>query len=123
MNIQRSPETGEEIISLTREEYDDLIDGVRHEATMRGIAAGCIETLTDAEVGDYLAAPTPIAFWRKRRGLTQQQLADAIGVSQPYIALLENGQREAMGSVYARLATALRVRADDLLPDFPDRPQ
>lgn len=120
MNIRRSAETGEEIITLTRDEYDDLIDGVRHEATMRGIVAGFIETLTDAEVGDYLAAPTPIAFWRKRRGLTQQQLADAIGVSQPYIALLENGQREAMGSVYARLATALQVRADDLLPDPPD---
>jgi DNA-binding XRE family transcriptional regulator len=120
MNVQRSPETGEEIITLTRDEYDDLIDGVRHEATMRGIADGFIETLTDAEVGDYLAAPTAIAFWRKHRGLTQQQLADAIGVSQPYIALLENGQREAMGSVYGRLATALRVRADDLIPDSPD---
>jgi DNA-binding XRE family transcriptional regulator len=119
MNIQRSPETGEVIITLTRDEYDDLIDGVRHEATMRGIADGFIETLTDADVGDYLAAPTPIAFWRKHRGLTQQQLADAIGVSQPYIALLENGQREAMGSVYGRLATALRVRADDLIPDPP----
>jgi DNA-binding XRE family transcriptional regulator len=120
MNIQRSPETGEEIITLTRDEYDDLSDGVRHEATMRGIADGFIETLTDAEVAEYLAAPTAIAFWRKHRGLTQQQLADAIGVSQPYIALLENGQREAMGSVYGRLATALRVRADDLIPDPPD---
>jgi DNA-binding XRE family transcriptional regulator len=120
MNIQRSAETGEEIITLTRNEYDDLIDGVRHEAAMRAIAAGSIETLTDAELGEYLAAPTPIAFWRKHRGLTQQQLADAIGVSQPYVALLENGQREAMGSVYARLATALRVRADDLLPDPSD---
>jgi DNA-binding XRE family transcriptional regulator len=120
MNIQRSPETGEEIITLTRDEYDDLSDGVRQEATMRGIADGFIETLTDAEVGEYLAAPTAIAFWRKHRGLTQQQLAGAIGVSQPYIALLENGQREAMGSVYGRLATALRVRADDLIPDPPD---
>lgn len=61
-----------------------------------------------------------IAFWRKHRGLTQQQLADAIGVSQPYIALLEGGQREAMGSIDARLASALRVRADDLLPDPTD---
>jgi DNA-binding XRE family transcriptional regulator len=120
MSIQRSPETGVEIITLTRDEYDDLIDGVRHEATMRGIADGFIETLTDAEVGEYLAAPTAIVFWRKHRGLTQQQLADAIGVSQPYIALLENGQREAMGSVYGRLATALRVRADDLIPDPSD---
>jgi DNA-binding XRE family transcriptional regulator len=120
MYVQRSTETGEEIITLTRDEYDDLIEGVHHEATMRGIADGFIETLTDAEVGDYLAAPTAIAFWRKHPGLTQQQLAGAIGVSQPYITLLENGQREAMGSVYGRLATALRVRADDLIPDPPD---
>ena len=120
MNIQRSAETGEEIITLTRDEYDDLVDGFRHEATMRGIAADFTETLTDAELGEYLAAPAPVAFWRKRRGLTQRQLAGAIGVSQPYIALLENGQCKAMGSAYVRLAAALRVSVGDLFPDPPN---
>jgi hypothetical protein len=70
VNIQRSPETGEEIIPLTRSEHDGRIDGICHEATMREIAAGFIKTLTDAKVGDHLVAPTFIAFWRKLRGLT-----------------------------------------------------
>jgi DNA-binding XRE family transcriptional regulator len=119
LNIQHSAETGEDIITLTRDEYDDLVDGVRHEATMRGIAAGFMGTLTDAEMDEYLEAPTPIAFWRKHRGLTQQPLADAIGVSPPYIALLENGQREATGPVYAGLAAALRVTVGDLFANTP----
>ena len=108
---------GEPLVTMTVQEYQDLLDGGHAEAVMRGIAAGLIETLSEAELDAYLAAPTPLAFWRRHRGITQQQLADAINVSQPYIAQLENGQREAMGSVYARLAAELRVRADDLLPD------
>jgi DNA-binding XRE family transcriptional regulator len=106
---------GERLVTMTEDEYQDLLDGRHAEAVMRGIAAGTVETLGEAEVDAYLAAPTPLAFWRKYRGLTQQQLADAIDVSQPYIAQLENGQREAMGSVYVRLAAQLRVRVDDLL--------
>lgn len=118
MTVQMSVSPdGEQMVTMTAEEYQDLIDGRHAEMVMRGIGAGLIETLSDAEVDAYLAAPTPLAFWRKHRGMTQQQLAAAIDVSQPYIAQLENGQREAMGSVYVRLAAALRVRADDLLPD------
>ncbi len=120
MTIQMSiSPDGERLVTMTAEEYQDLLDARHAEATMRAIAAGLVETLSEAEVDAYLAAPTPIAFWRKHRGLTQQQLADAVGVSQPYVAQLETGQREAMGSVYSRLASALRVRADDLLPDVP----
>src|SRR5271166_6178994 len=98
---------GEPLLTMTVQEYQDLLDGRHAETVMRGIAAGLVETLSEAEVDAYLAAPTPLAFWRKHRGITQQQLADAINVSQPYIAQLENGQREAMGSVYARLAAEL----------------
>jgi DNA-binding XRE family transcriptional regulator len=120
MTIQMSySPNGERLVTMTAEEYQDLLDGRHAEAVMRGIAAGLIETLGEAEVDAYLAAPTPLAFWRKRRNMTQQQLADAIDVSQPYIAQLEAGLREAMGSVYARLAAALRVRADDLLSNVP----
>jgi hypothetical protein len=38
---------------------------------MRGIAAALVETLGDAEVDAYLAAPTPLIFWRKYRCMTQ----------------------------------------------------
>lgn len=34
-------------------------------------------------------APLSIAYWRERRGLTLQQLADAIGVENPVISKAE----------------------------------
>ena len=70
-----------------------------------------------AHVDAYLAAPTPLAFWRKHRGMTQVELSQAAGISQPYLAQLENGQREATVPVYARLAKRLRVRIDDLVAE------
>ena len=44
-------------------------------------------------------------------------LARLAGVSQPYLAQLENGQREGSVSVYQRLARRLGLSVDELLPD------
>jgi transcriptional regulator with XRE-family HTH domain len=67
-------------------------------------------------VDAYLAAPTPLAFWRKHRGLTQAALAEAAQVTQPYIAQLESGKKSAADiTVYARLAKRLGIRIEDLI--------
>jgi transcriptional regulator with XRE-family HTH domain len=44
-------------------------------------------------------------------------LSAAAAISQPYLAQLENGQREATVPIYARLAKLLRVRIDDLVAE------
>lgn len=106
---------GERLVTMTAEEYQDLIDGRDAAVAMREIAAGTMPTVAEADVDAYLAAPTPLAFWRKHRGLTQIGLSQAAGISQPYLAQLENGQREGAVSVYARLAKLLNVRIDDLV--------
>jgi DNA-binding XRE family transcriptional regulator len=121
MTIQTmiSPE-GVRLVTMTAEEYQDLIDARDAEAAMRAVAAGTLQTLSGADVDDYLAAPTPLAFWRKHRGLTQADMARLIGVSQPYLAQLENGRREGSVSIYQRLARQLGLSVDELLPDEPD---
>jgi DNA-binding XRE family transcriptional regulator len=105
---------------MTAEEYQDLIDGRDAAVAMREIAAGTMPTVAEADVDAYLAAPTPLAFWRKHRGLTQIELSQAADISQPYLAQLENGQREGAVSVYARLAKLLNVRIDDLVAEASD---
>lgn len=60
---------------------------------------------------------------RKRAGLTQSQLAEITGVSQPTISELETGLQE-MGFTWARrFGRVLGCSAADLLPDedVPDR--
>lgn len=111
---------GQRLVTMTAEEYQDLVDARDAEVAMRAVAAGTLQTLSGDDVDAYLAAATPLAFWRKHRGLTQAEMAQAIGVSQPYLAQLENGQREGSVSVYQRLARRLRLSVDELLPDAED---
>jgi DNA-binding XRE family transcriptional regulator len=120
MTIQTtiSPD-GQRLVTMSAEDYQDLIDARDAEAAMRAVAAGTLQTLSGADVDAYLAAATPLAFWRKQRALTQADMAREIGVSQPYLAQLENGQREGSVSVYQRLARRLGVSVDELLPDEP----
>ena len=77
---------GQRLVTMTAEEYQDLIDARDAEAAMRAIAAGTLQTLSAGDVDAYLVAATPLAFWRKHLGFTQADMAQAVGVSQPYLA-------------------------------------
>jgi hypothetical protein len=52
---------------------------------IREIENGASEFLTSAEADELLAAKTPLAFWRKKRGLTQIALAQETGVAQGFL--------------------------------------
>lgn len=56
---------------------------------------------------------------RKQNGLTQQQLADLAGTSQPQIKRLEKGQRTLSKEWAERLAPHLRVTAEHLMFEKP----
>jgi DNA-binding XRE family transcriptional regulator len=110
--------TGEKLVTMTAEEYQDLVDARDAAIAMRDISAGTMPTLEDKYVDDYLAAPTHLAFWRKHRAMTQVALAAAVGISQPYLAQIESGARSSADiRVYASLARHLGVRIEDLLED------
>ena len=51
---------------------------------------------------------------RKLKGMTQKQLADAIGVSEPSIRLYELGKRTPGEDVIRRIADALEIRPEAL---------
>ena len=104
-------------ITLSRAEYQDLVDTRDAALAMRDVASGAMPTVRDADVDAYLAAPTPLAFWRKHRGLTQAALAAQVGITQPYLAQIEHGQRGGDVVLYSKLARALRVRIEDLVPE------
>jgi len=92
----------------------EMIDATAHEATMAAVARGEQEMLAAEET---VAAPTPLAFWRVRRGLTQKQPSQTAGVSQSYIADLEAGRRRGDAALLERLAQALRLRMEDLVAE------
>lgn len=57
---------------------------------------------------------SPVAEWRKHRGLTQTTLAETVGVSQAAIAGIEGGKREPSVALLRKMADALGVDMDDL---------
>lgn len=56
-----------------------------------------------------------VASIRKEKGLTQQQLAEAVGMSVVAIAYIETGKRWVRLSTLSKIAGALKVPADNFL--------
>ncbi len=51
----------------------------------------------------------PVRAWREHRGLTLQTLADAAGLSKPYVSQIEGGKRAGTAATLKKLARALGV--------------
>ncbi|RWO37308.1 MAG: XRE family transcriptional regulator [Mesorhizobium sp.] len=58
--------------------------------------------------------------WRKRRGLTQETLAEQVGLTASSISQLETGKQGFSDSTLAAIASALDCRPGDLLLWGPD---
>jgi transcriptional regulator with XRE-family HTH domain len=58
---------------------------------------------------------------RARRGLTQEQLADAAGVSRGYVGELEQGRRRPSFEGVVRVARGLEVELHELIDTFQAR--
>jgi DNA-binding XRE family transcriptional regulator len=118
MQIITTPK-GEELVLLPRGEYERLlaaIERAEHARDIEGYRRGDLETLDEAEMTALLASPTPLAFWRRRRGLTQAALARQVGVSQSFIAEIELGKKVGEPALYRRMAEALAVTMEQLVP-------
>jgi transcriptional regulator with XRE-family HTH domain len=56
-----------------------------------------------------------VAEVRKSRGVTQQELAESVGMSVVTIAYIETGKRWVRLGTLSRIASSLKVEAQDLL--------
>jgi len=64
-----------------------------------------------------------IREWRKHRHLTQEQLAERIGVDRGYLSKIESGKRRYDQSFLEAAADALRCDPADLIVRDPTDPQ
>lgn len=55
-----------------------------------------------------------ISYWRIKRGLTQRELAEKVGISGAAIAYYETGQNKPKIETLFRLAQALDVEVSEL---------
>jgi ribosome-binding protein aMBF1 (putative translation factor) len=120
--MTKSPK-GDDIVILSRKEYDQLVVAAKEDAVDAAVARKAIarleETISEAEVDELLAAKTPLAFWRKKRGMTQAELAKAAGIAQGFLSEIESGLKTGDVTVLQRIAVALGISLLDLVPDLP----
>lgn len=64
---------------------------------------------------------TTIRDFRQKAGLSQDDLADRMDVSAPYISMLESGRRYPSIEMLIRIAIALEVRPGAMLDRIAER--
>lgn len=67
---------------------------------------------------DYKRVGTRISLLRKKQNLTQEQLADLVGLSIVYISNIENAKKSPTVDTLVNIANALYCTLDDLLEEF-----
>jgi transcriptional regulator with XRE-family HTH domain len=63
--------------------------------------------------------PTFIAQWREHRGLTQEQLANRLEMTQSHLSMLENGKRGYTQETLEAIAHALQTDVASLIMRNP----
>jgi transcriptional regulator with XRE-family HTH domain len=105
MPVMTKTPQGDDIVILSRAEYDALALGRRDENAADAAHAK----------NQLLSAKTPLAFWRKHRGMTQEALSKSIGVAQGFVSEIENGTKTGDVQTLATMARVLAISLDDLV--------
>jgi DNA-binding XRE family transcriptional regulator len=113
-DIQKLTIEGKNYVLLSEEDYEDLIDSLQAEAIMARINAG--EETWPLELVEARAnGENSVRVFRKYRGMTMTALAEAAGISQPYLSDIETGKKTGSVDVLKKIAVALKVDLDDLV--------
>lgn len=96
------------------EKAEMLQDVQDYDSAKMALEEGKEELLPESFVNELLEGANPVRLWREYRGLTQKKLANAAGISVPYLSQLETGKRKGSLEVYSAIATALGVTLDDI---------
>lgn len=110
---------GQSYVLVPEEDYEDLLDTIAAERIMARVRAG-EETWPAELVYELWETDSRIRTFRNYRGLTVSALAEAAGISQPYLSEIESGKKTGSVDVLKRIATALRLDLDDLVVDVAD---
>lgn len=69
---------------------------------------------------DYFKIGQKIRKYRKAKGLSQEELAEKIGISVTHMSHIETGNTKLSLPVFIDLANVLEVQADDLISEEPN---
>lgn len=94
---------------------EDAEDLRAADEAVRELHDGNDETVPLEVVEQLIEGNNAVAIWRNYRGLTQQQLADAAGVTKSHISQIEKGVKTGSLHCMQKIATRLSLNLDDLV--------
>ena len=107
------PKAEYERLLALQEDFADIQAALAVEAR---IATGDEELIPANVVDRLLDGEQPLRVWREFRNLTQADLARSSGVNRVQIVDIEAGRNSGSVHTLRKLATALEVSVDDLIP-------
>jgi len=112
-----------ETVTIPRVEYDRLCAIEEEFADIQAalavearIASGEEELLPAHMVDRLIDGESPLRVWREYRQCSQSALARASGVNRVQIVEIESGRNSGSVHTLRKLAVALRVTVDDIIP-------
>jgi ribosome-binding protein aMBF1 (putative translation factor) len=106
---------------LPYEEYERLVEEAEmlqdvraYDEAKTAVAAG--EELVPSDVTyAILDGGNPVRVCREHRGMSRKQLAEASGLSTPYLSQIESGRRKPSPEALAAIAKELGLESDDIM--------
>ncbi|CAA2144045.1 MULTISPECIES: helix-turn-helix transcriptional regulator [Methylobacterium] len=124
--VRTQTPSGESIVIMPEAEFErlaalaeDASDLQTLVTSQTRLASGEDELLNEADLDALRHAPSPLAFWRARRGLSTTELAARSGISHADLTAIEDGTGTSDIVVLRSLADALGVDLEDLVPAAP----
>jgi DNA-binding XRE family transcriptional regulator len=108
---------GDEMAVLPRAELEALAEAAEHARAVGDFHAGRLPGLSPDETRELIGAPSPLAFWRKRKGLTQDALAESVGITQNYLSGIENGKRAGPVELWLKISRVLELPVEALIEE------
>jgi DNA-binding XRE family transcriptional regulator len=109
---------GEMLVIMPLDEYEHLVDVADiagADKVKAAIAAGRDELVPASVVNRIVDGENRVRVWRTYRGMSARDLAEATGLSAPYISEIESGKKEGSLSAMKKIAAALNLDLDDLV--------
>jgi ribosome-binding protein aMBF1 (putative translation factor) len=110
---------GDTLVVMPLEEYEALLDAADvadANRVLAEIAAGRQEWVPSEIVDRLLDGENRIRVWREHRGLSATDLATRAEISAGYLSELETGKKTGTVDTLRKLANALKLDLDDLVP-------
>lgn len=76
--------------------------------------------MNDIDTLDYYKIGQRIRKYRKACNMSQEQLAEKVGISVTHLSHIETGNTKLSLQVFVNIATALSVQTDELLHDISE---